>query len=79
MDEIHKLRPGKKWHLKPFRKPKNGNLTEEQEHFNNVITEFRGDIERKFGELVNRFGIIKEAYRHDEHTYNFEFKLCMFY
>jgi len=64
-------------HLKPHRKPRNGALSKFQQQENDEITEFRGDIERKFGNLVNKFGILKKRFKHGERIYNFECRLCM--
>jgi len=64
-------------HLKPHRKPNNRPLSDKKQHENDQITEFRGDIERKFGHLVNKFGILKKRFKHGEQVFNLECRICM--
>ena len=65
--------------LKPHRKPRYGELTEEQVQENDEITEFRGDIERKFGNLKNKFAILRKQFRHGDTDVNAEIRLCKFF
>jgi hypothetical protein len=64
-------------HLRPHRKPSNGHLTNAEQRENEEITEFRGDQERIFGDLVNKFGILKKRFRHGDLVFNDEVRLCM--
>ena len=60
-------------------KPTGGSFQPEEEMENNILTEFRGDIERRFATLVNKFNVVKHTYRHGERTFNYEFKLCKWF
>jgi len=60
----------------PRRKPRNKELSKLKKEENDEISEFRGDIERKFGTSCNKFGIISNMWRHGEEIYNFEFRKC---
>jgi hypothetical protein len=60
----------------PHRKPKHGQLTNAELTENDRIGEFRGDIERRFGQLVAKFQFLKVHYRHGEETFNLVFKLA---
>lgn len=61
-------------HLKPHRKPRNGNLSKEQKKENDVITEFRGDIERKFGHVKTKFAVLASIFQHGEENFNIELR-----
>lgn len=63
-------------HLKPHRKLPNVALSAQESAENDNITEFRGDIERKFGDLQNKFTIVKDVFRHGDLKFNYEAKLC---
>lgn len=64
--------------MKPHRKhPKNG-FTKEETRENEEIAQFRGDIERHFGIMETKFGIVKKIFRHGDLVVNAEIKLCMF-
>jgi hypothetical protein len=65
------------WHVKPHRKPRGGELTDEQVDENDVISETRGLIERKFGDQTSKFDIINKKFRHGEQRFNREFKTSM--
>jgi len=64
--------------VKPHRKPKRKSLTPAQQRENDMFSEFRGDIERKFGEQVTRFAIIRLPFRHGELRFNSEFKIGIY-
>lgn len=63
-------------HVKPHRKPINGELSEEQVRENEVISEFRGNIERKFGEAKTKMAVISSdtSFRHGEEVFNIEIR-----
>ena len=63
-------------HCQAHRKPPHGELTTAENQENNEITEFRGDIERRFGTLVKKFGILKKDFRHSEIYFNQEIRIC---
>ena len=49
----------------------------EEKKENEEISEFRGDIERNFGIMQTKFGIVKKRFRHGDLVVNAEIKLCM--
>jgi len=62
-------------HVRPHRKPRNGTLSKAKSRENDIFSEFRGDIERKFGDQVSKFNIVYEGFRHGEARFNREFKI----
>jgi len=63
--------------LIPHRKPRDRNLTFEEEYENRIISEFRGDIERKFGILVSKFSSCNSRWRYPEEKFNSTFRVCL--
>ena len=64
-------------HLKPHRKPRDRELSEEEVLENSVISDFRGDIERRFANLKNNFRILRKQFRHGDDCFNQEARICM--
>lgn len=67
------------WHVRPHRVPKNGQLDPAQSKENDEFSEFRGNIERYFGTLTSRIGLINAKFRHGELRFNSEFKIGTYY
>jgi len=54
----------------PHRKPFHRELTTEEIEENNIISEFRGTIERCFGNIVTKYACIALPWRHGEEKFN---------
>jgi len=50
----------------PFKKPRNGQLNENQRLWNQFVNRYRAPIETRFGILKNRFAIVREVFRHQK-------------
>lgn len=64
-------------HLRPHHK-KDGKLPAKKAEENKSISGFRRDIEQRFADQTNKFAVISQRYRHNEETFNFEFRLGEF-